>query len=186
MARKSETLQPVDDGLEDGLASAIAELENTAIEKARMLIAGEAQALREHIRKLEAHIVRLQQGAQPSAPEVTAAPKPAGTGKQPSVPVKLEPARRTAKPSRPRELPPLPAKRTLATLSDYLQSLGFTLVSYRTSGGGAWVFKTQEEFGHVVEHLKRSGVGVSRYPRGRKRYPGDHFEIDPSKVLPDT
>jgi hypothetical protein len=185
MAWKAESAQLVDDGLEEGLAAAIAELENTAIERARILIAGEAQALREHIQKLEEQIARLQQRAQPSAPAVTPAPKPTGTGKQPSATVKPEPVRRTAKPARPRELPALPAKRTLTTLGDYLQSLGFTLVSYRASGGGAWVFKTQEEFGHVVEHLKKNGVGVSRYPRGRKRYPGDHFEIDPSKVLPD-
>jgi len=185
MTRKAEAAELVDEGLEEGLIAAIAELENAAIEKARILIAGEAQTLRDHIRTLEEQIARLQQRQQPSVAAVTAVPKRTQTGEQPSVPGKLEPGRQIVKIARPRELPPLPAKRTLATLGEYLQSLGFNLVSYRESGGGAWVFKTQEEFGHVVEHLRKNGVGVSRYPRGRKRYPADHFEIDPSKVLPD-
>lgn len=186
MAQRAETTTPIDDGLEEGLTAAIAELENAAIDRARSLVTEEAQALRERVRQLEEAVVRLQSRPhpiatlQPSTPTagVTVGPRsPAKKGSDPQI--------RTAKRSRPGELPPLPAKRTLATLKEYLRGLGFTLVSYRTSGGGAWVFNNQEEFGHVAEHLKKNGIGVSRYPQGRKRRAGDHFEIDPSKVLPD-
>lgn len=186
MPRKAEAAELVDDGLEEGLAAVIAELENAAIERAKTLISEESQVLREKIRKLEEHIARLQQRPQASPTTSPTAPKPGGTAKQSGPPGKAaRRVRRTARPPGPRELPPLPAKRTLATLGEYLKSLGFNLVSYRAIGGGAWVFKTQAEFGHVAEYLKKNGIGVSRYPQGRKRYPGDHFEIDPSKVLPD-
>ena len=182
MAQKTETTSLT----HDGLAAAIAELESTAIERAQILVSEEVQALREQIWKLEQAVLRLQSRPQPTSAPQTITPKPGGASSQPLTPEKRpEPRLRTAKMSRPRELPPLPPKRSLATLKEYLQGLGFTLVSYRASGGGAWVFNTQEEFGHVVEHLKKNGIGVSRYPRGRKRYSGDHFEIDPSKVLPD-
>lgn len=185
MTPKSEAAHLGDDGLEAGLTAAIAELENAAIERARTLIAEEAKALRDHIRKLEEHISRLQQRPQLTALTGATASAATGTGAQPADPGKIKPGRLQSDVLRPGELPPLPTKRTLATLKDYLQSLGFTLASYRASGGGAWVFKTQEEFGHVADHLRKNGIGVSRYPRGRKRYPDDHFEIDPSKVLPD-
>ncbi len=184
MTPKSEAAHLADDGLEAGLTAAIAELESAAIERARTLIAEEAKALRDHIRRLEEHIARLHQRPQPTS-TAAAVPASTGTGAKPAVPTKIKPVRPPSKALRPGELPPLPTKRTLATLSDYLQSLGFNLASYRASGGSAWVFKTQEEFGHVAAHLRKNGVGVSRYPGGRKRYPGDHFEIDPSKVLPD-
>lgn len=185
MTQKSEVAHLADDSLEAGLNAAITELEKAAIETARTLIAEEAKELRDHIRKLEEQIARLQQRPQPIATIDAAKPTSARTGQRPSAPVTIKAVRQTPKASRPRELPPLPTKRTLATLRDYLQSLGFDLTSFRASGGGAWVFKTQEEFGLVADHLRKHGVGVSRYPRGRKRYPGDHFEIDPSKVLPD-
>ncbi len=186
MPSKAKAAQLVDDGLEEGLAAVIAELENAAIARAKTLITEEAQVLREKIRKLEEQIVRLQQRPQTPSPTGSTTPKPGGTAKQPEAPGKpSKQVRRTARPPGPRELPPLPPHRTLATVGEYLKSLGFHLVSNRAIGGGAWVFKTQAEFGHVAEHLKKNGIGVSRYPQGRKLYSDDHFEIDPSKVLPD-
>jgi len=186
MTERAETTASIDDGLEDGLAAALEELENAAIERARSLVAEEAQALRERVRQLEEAVVRLQSRPQPTSTQQPSRPTARGTDGTPSPPNPgAAPPLRKAKRSRPGELPPLPAKRTLATLKEYLQGLGFTLVSYRGIGGGAWVFKPLEEFGHVAEHLKKNGIGVSRYPRGRKRHPEDHFEIDPSKVLPD-
>ena len=186
MTERAERIASIDDGLQEGLAAALEELENAAINRARSLVAEEAQALQERLRQLEDAVVRLQSRPQPTSTQQPSQPTAGGTGGTPSGPKKgAAPPLRTAKRLRPGELPPLPAKRTLATLKDYLQGLGFTLVSYRGIGGGAWVFKPQEEFGHVADHLKKNGIGVSRYPRGRKRYPDDHFEIDPSKVLPD-
>lgn len=186
MAQRAETTTPIDDGLEQGLAAALGELETAAIDRARRLVTEEAQALQERVRELEEAVVRLQSQRQPTSTQQPSQPTAGGTAGQPSLPKKgSDPPIRRAKKSRPGELPPLPARRTLATLKDYLQGLGFTLVSYRGIGGGAWVFKPHEEFGHVAEHLKKNGIGVSRYPRGRRRYPEDHFEIDPSKVLPD-
>jgi hypothetical protein len=82
------------------------------------------------------------------------------------------------------DLPPLPDHRTLASITEYLAALGFRLVDKRTnSGGGLWVFNTREEFGYVAQHLKRNGIGVRRYPKGRRRYAADHYEIDPQRAL---
>ena len=78
----------------------------------------------------------------------------------------------------------LPDSRSVPSITRYLSDLGFTLEDKRTkSGGGLWVFRTKEEFGCVAEHLKRNGVGVRRFPKGRKRYAADHYEIDPYRRL---
>lgn len=79
----------------------------------------------------------------------------------------------------------LPSRVTLRSVGMLLKELGFEFVNNRTSrGGSVWVFNTEEEFGHVAEMLRASGIGVKRYPNGRKKYEDDHFEIDPRKQLP--
>jgi hypothetical protein len=79
----------------------------------------------------------------------------------------------------------LPARVTLRSVGMLLKELGFQFVNNRTAkGGSVWVFNTEEEFGHIAEMLRASGVGVKRYPTGRKKYEDDHYEIDPRKQLP--
>jgi hypothetical protein len=188
MATSDELERNVHMDLTAGLDAVLAELEQTALTKAKTLVESEAKTLRARVAKLETLVEQLQARARSATPP--AAPKPAATAATAPVPQPVQPARprgtvrKAARPRSPTELPPLPAERTLATIAAYLRTLGFELRSHRASGGGAWVFETQEKFGHVAEHLKKNGIGVSRYAHGRRLYAGDHYEIDPYKVLP--
>jgi len=164
------------------LTQALADLESQALTRARELMAMETKTLKDRIAAIEAALKTDRSAAKPHDTAKTLSAKPA-------VPVQQ---RRPADgpvetPVRPHKkaMPSLPVRLSIASLEKYLAGLGFQIVDNRKAGGSVWVFHGEKEFGLVAEHLKQHGIGVQRYPHGRRRRTGDQYEIDPYKVLPD-
>ena len=182
MATISDVDREHEENLTTELAVALQELEKVAISRARAIVAEEMKSLTKRVNELEALI---KQAASRAVTPVTATTAPSGgaaIGAVPPTPV----ARGAAPTFDPSSLPPLPSKRTLVTIAQYLRDLGFKLENKRAVGGGAWVFRPLAEFGPIADHLQANGIGVQRYAKGRRLYPGDHYQIDPLKVLPES
>lgn len=159
------------------LTQALADLESQAVTRARELMATEMKPLKDRIAAIEASLTAAISVAKPPLNVATKATATPVTQLQEKP---LPPERAIDAP-----LPPLPGRPSIASLQKYLAGLGFQLVDNRQNGGGVWVFHSESEFGHVAEHLQKHGIGVQRYPHGRRRRPGDQYAIDPYRVLPE-
>jgi hypothetical protein len=160
------------------LTQALADLESQALTRARELMATETKTLKDRIAAIESALKKDRSAATPHDTAKSLPAKPAAPVQQ-SGPVET--------PVRPHKkaMPSLPVRLSIASLEKYLAGLGFQIVDNRKAGGSVWVFHGEKEFGLVAEHLKHHGIGVQRYPHGRRRRTGDQYEIDPYKVLPD-
>lgn len=180
MAKAGDPAEVFSDEPWQVLTAALADLEAQAVTRARELASTETKAMLGRIAAIEASLSAAKPPRETSTKD-TAKP---GTQVQGTL---LPPERPDETPVRPtkKALPPLPTRLSIASLQKYLAGLDFQVVDNRHNGGGVWVFHGEAEFGHVAEHLKKHGIGVQRYPNGRRRRPGDQYAIDPYKVLPD-
>jgi hypothetical protein len=166
------------------LTQALAALESQAVTRARELMATEMKPLKDRITAIESALKAAISVAKPSPNVATKATvKPVMQVQEKQLP--LERPIDAPLPSSKKLLPPLPGRPSVSSLQKYLAGLGFQLVDDRDNGGGVWVFHGEAEFGHVAEHLQNHGIGVQRYPHGRRRKQGDQYAIDPYRVLPE-
>lgn len=186
MTKAREQTQDHADESWRALTDALNELEIQVIARARDLLSLETESMKDRIAEIERIIktpaeVSAVADAVVAQDELTIRPVLGGP-----LPLPEEnPASRVSRQAGPVALPPLPPRLSIASLQHYLAGLGFHVVNNRQNGGGVWLFYGQDEFGKVADHLMSHGIGVQRYPNGRRRRVGDQYEIDPYKVLPD-
>ncbi|MBC8523633.1 hypothetical protein H8D29_06865 [PVC group bacterium] len=65
-----------------------------------------------------------------------------------------------------------------------IKNLGHEVLDNRDLGGGVWILATKEMFGEFAAKLDLIGIETKRFPKGRSRLSGDHYQLDPKNALP--